>query len=96
MYLVKNIVDVRNNRRSKRNLQLWEEESAKKAKCSVGGCPKDNLNGSHIQIYGDKTKKKYIIPLCDEHNEMYGEYLHIYNDTYLMLAPKPNPPRRRK
>ena len=87
-YFVKNAVTDKNSKNSERNLKRWIAKSSQNAKCSVYCCSNLGTHGSYIERYYNNEMRKFIIPLCDDHNAMIGENLYITGGTYTLLVRK--------
>ena len=91
-YFVKNAVTDKNSINSERNLKRWKAKSGQNATCSVYCCPNLGTHGSYIEHFYNNEMRKFIIPLCDDHNAMIGKDLFIIGNTYLLPVRK----RRKK
>jgi hypothetical protein len=67
----------------------WEKGSGRKrGHCCAKGCFKEADRGGHVQRKDIKDNSWYIIPICVEHNNQFGQEFEIEDSTTLVPVGK--------
>ncbi|HCL00097.1 MAG TPA: hypothetical protein DHW42_08350 [Candidatus Marinimicrobia bacterium] len=70
-------------------LEHWEKFGEQKAGlCAEVSCQKKAIVGAHVQKSDSSDSSWYIIPLCKEHNNLFGQKISIKDSIKLVPANK--------
>ncbi len=70
-------------------LKHWEKFGEQKAGlCAEVSCQKKAIVGAHVQKSDSSDSSWYIIPLCKEHNNLFGQKISIKGSIKLVPANK--------
>jgi hypothetical protein len=70
-------------------IRHWENGSGEeRGVCCAVGCSNAADRGGHVQLKNSEDRSWYIIPICAEHNNRFGEEYEIYDDTSLVPVGK--------